>query len=463
MSTSRFLCARFPHLALVAAWRCHSELRSEPVVVGGAPELRLPVLAASAAARSSGVRPGQSLREAQQRCPGAAFVAVDEVAVARLREELLSRLYRLAPAVEVGDEAAWCDLSGRYAAHPDGAGWAIAIARCIHQMLDDDDIAVGVAASRWVAEIAARQAGPHRIRRVAAGEEAAFLAPLPLSVLPMDPAVAARLAAFGLDCVGAVANLSAADLQRQFGPVGMDLWRRARGGDGVGEWRPGGGADQAGPPRRLGERLVLEGGTGDLEVLRFTVHRSALELGDRLRRRGCRAAVVTLVCELEDAEPAGLRITPLQPPGSGAELWPVALELLGGLRLTAPVTAVRLEVEGLQPGAGRQVDLWRGGDAAGEEINGAASRLRARFGRAAVRRAELTVDPGDLPERRFRWVEPVAVGVDGEGRSVRVAGPAFAAITLAGPASGKERGRASGYRRGVVVPGVPAAMPALRR
>jgi hypothetical protein len=461
MDEPRYLCARFPHLALVAAWRSHPELRSEPVIAGGAPELRLPVLAASVAAQASGVRPGQPLREAQQRCPGAAFVAADEPAMARLREELLTRLYRLAPAVEVGDETAWCDLSGRHAAHADGAGWAIAIARSIRDLLDDDDIAVGVAGSRLVAEIAARQAGPRRIRRVAAGEEAAFLAPLPLSVLPLDPAIAARLAALGLDCVGAVANLSAGDLQRQFGPAGMDLWRRVRGEEGREEWRPGPGLGRdvspgggeadltvagavAGPPRRLGERLILDGGTGDLEALRFAVHRSALELGDRLRLRGCRAAAVTLVCELEDAEPSGLRITPLQPPGSGAELWPVALELLAGLRLTAPVTAVRLEVEGLQPGAGRQVDLWRGGDAAGEEIDGTAARLRARFGRTAVRRAELTVDPGDLPERRFRWAEPLAVEVGGESRDPRAAGPAPARAASVDP-----------------VPAVP--MPALRR
>ena len=463
MSLPRVLCARFPHLALVVAWRGHPELRSEPVIVGGAPELRLPVLAASAAARASGVHPGQPLREAQQRCPEAAFVAADEVSVAHLREELLSRLNRLAPVVEVGDEVAWCDLTGRHAAHPDSTGWAVAVARCIQELLDDDDVAVGVASSRQVAEIAARQAGPHHIRRVAPGEEAAFLAPLPLSVLPLDPAVAARLAALGLDCVGAVANLSAADLQRQFGPVGMDLWHQARGGDGRGEWSPGHGLGIPDPPRRLGERILLEGGTGDLEALRFAVHRSALDLGDRLRHHGCRAAAVILVCELEDAEPSGLRITPLQQPGSGAELWPVALELLAGMALTAPVTAVRLEVEGLRPGAGRQVDLWRGGDAAGEEIGGVASRLRARFGQTAVRRAELTVDPGDLPERRFRWIDPVAADAGGEGRGARAAGVATE-LTAAGGASEGSRGRTSEHRQVTAASGVPAAvMPLLRR
>ncbi|MGD0833252.1 MAG: hypothetical protein ABSA40_02355 [Candidatus Dormibacteria bacterium] len=433
----RVLCARYPHLALVAAWANHPELRHEPVVVGGAAELRLPVLAASAAAQAAGVRPGQPLREAQQRCPAAAFVAADEVAAARLRGALLDRLCRLAPIVEVGDEAAYCDLSGRHAAHPEESGWAVAVARSITGLLDDDGVAVGVASSRLVAGIAAGRAGSRRIRRIAPGEEAVFLAPLPLVSLAVDAGIAARLAALGLDCVGAVANLSSADLQRQFGPAGKDLWHRARGEDGVGEWPPvprSGGPEGAsplmaggamGPPRRLGERLLLEGGVGDLEALRFAVHRCALELGERLRRQGRRAAVITLVCEFDQAQAEELRIAPLQPPGSGAELWPVALELLAGLRLPTPVTAVRLEIEGLQGQVGRQVDLWRRGDAAGEEISGAASRLRARFGSAAVRRAALAVDPGDLPERRFRWADPGAeagAGGDAPARGTALRG-----------------------------------------
>ncbi|HYA00893.1 MAG TPA: hypothetical protein VEK76_11160 [Candidatus Binatia bacterium] len=416
--SARILCARHAHLALVTAWRRHPELRAEPVIVGGAPELRLPVIAASAAASASGVRPGQPLREAQQRCPAAAFVAADPAAVASIRAELLSRLCELAPIVEVGDDTTWCDLTGRHAAHRDETAWAVAIARSIAELLQDDGVAVGVAATRMVAEVAARQSGARRLHRVAPGAEAAFLAPLPLSALPLDPGMAARLAALGLDCAGAVAGLSAADLQRQFGPGGLELWRRVRGEGGVGEGWPVSRLDQG--ARQLGERVVLEGGIGDLEALRFAVHRLALGVGERLRRRGCRAAVVTLICELEEGEPVGLRTASLQRPGGGAELWPVALELLTRLRLPAPVTAVRLEVEGLEAGAGRQVDLWRG-DAAAEEIGGAASRLRARFGTSAVRRAELAVDPGDLPERRFRWADPVmeaAVARSGDGAAV---------------------------------------------
>src|SRR5260221_10175153 len=101
---TRVLCARFPHLGLLAAWRRHPELRAEPVVVGGAPELRLPVVAASAAAETAGVRAGQPLREAQQRCPAAVFVALDEAEVEALQQAAIAPLCTVSPAVEVGDD-----------------------------------------------------------------------------------------------------------------------------------------------------------------------------------------------------------------------------------------------------------------------------------------------------------------------------------------------------------------------
>ena len=94
--------------------------------------------------------------------------------------------------------------------------------------------------------------------------------PAPARLPCRRPGVSGRLVALGLDCVGAVANLSSADLQRQFGLAGKDLWHRARGEDGVGEWRrcrsgvPGDppvspgpwapAARRAAPPRRRDRR-----------------------------------------------------------------------------------------------------------------------------------------------------------------------------------------------------------------
>ena len=396
----RILCALHAHLGLVTALQRFPELHGEPVIVGGAPELRLPVVAASAAARAAGVRTGQPLRQAQQLCPAAAFVPIDPAAVTRLREAVCATLLRLAPAVEVGDDEVFCDISGRHVQHLDEAAWAAAIARALDAVLGAGSPAVGMAGSRFVARMAAMRSGPGRIRRVRPAEEAAFLAPLPLEVLPIDPAMAARLAAFGLDCLGAVAGLSPADLQRQFGPEGIRLHRLVRGEetDGV----------HVEPAAQMwSERLVLAGPVGDLEVLLQAARHCTETLGARLVERGLAAATVTLEYEVEESVPIAVAEVAPAPAGNVPEAWTVVLGLLGRLQPPGPVTAVRVEVAQLEPAGGRQTDLLRPGDSARDAVALAAGRLRARFGEAAVRRPRLALDPGDLPERRYVWEAPV--------------------------------------------------------
>jgi DNA polymerase-4 len=398
----RVLCARHPHLGLIAALRRYPELRGEPVILGGAPELRLPVVAASVAALAAGVRVGQPLRQAQQCCPAAVFVPLDPAGIVQLRAAVCAELHRLSPTVEAGDEEAFADLSGRHAEFSDEASWASALACGLREVLGVG-IAVGVAGSRFVARLAARGSHPDRIRRVRGGDEAAFLAPLPLDVLPVDPAVTARLAAFGLDCLGAVASLGPADLQRQFGPDGLRLHRLARGEDGAGI--------QPTPAQRTwSERLVLDGATGDLEILLRGVRQCATALGDRLAGEALAAGEVRVTFELEEAAPISSSGVPAAPPANTGELWTAALGLLGELQPQAPVAAVRVGVTRLTPAAGRQADLLRPGDGTREAVVATAERLRSRFGATTVRRPRLTLDPGDLPERRFTWEVPAAAG-----------------------------------------------------
>jgi hypothetical protein len=351
---------------------------------------------------AAGVRVGQPLRQAQQSCPAAVFVPLDLAGIARLRAAVCAELHRLSPTVEAGDEEAFGDLSGRHAEFSDEATWASALARGLRGVLDVE-IAVGVAGSRFVARVAARASHPGRIRRVRSGEEAVFLAPLPLDVLPVDPAVTARLAAFGLDCLGAVAGLGPADLQRQFGPDGLRIYRLARGED-------SGGVHSVPAQRAWSERLVLDGATGDLEILLGGVRHCATALGGRLIAEALAAGEVSVVFEIEEAEAISASVVPAAPSRNAGELWTAALGLLGELKPQAPVAAVRVEVTRLTPAAGRQADLLRPGDGAREAVVATAERLRSRFGAATVRRPRLALDPGDLPERRFTWEAPVVAG-----------------------------------------------------
>src|SRR4029077_12741896 len=99
-----------------------------------------------------------------------------------------------------------------------------------------------------VAWVAGRRGAPRRVRRVRPGEEAGFLAPLPVGLLPVDHHVVARLIDLGVDCLGAVAALSPAALGPQFAAEGLVAHRHARGEDGV-ELTP------YAAPRTVAERL----------------------------------------------------------------------------------------------------------------------------------------------------------------------------------------------------------------
>jgi DNA polymerase IV len=266
------------------------------------------------------------------------------------------------------------------------------------------EIAVGVASSRFVARLAARASHPGRIRRVRSGDEAAFLAPLPLDVLPVDPDITARLAAFGLDCLGAVAGLGPADLQRQFGPDGIRLHRLARGDDSA-------GILPAPAQRSWSERLVLDGATGDLEILLRGVRQCATALGVRLAAETLAAGEVSVAFELEEAAAISVSAVTAGPAGNPGELWTSALGLLGELQPQSPVAAVRVGITRLTPAAGRQADLLRPGDGDHDAVVATAERLRSRFGATTVRRPRLALDPGDLPERRFTWEVPAVAGV----------------------------------------------------
>jgi len=350
------------------------------------------------------VQAGQPLRQAQQLCPEAAFAPLDPGATGELRDAVGTALQAVSPAVEVGDEEALCDLSGRHAGFDGEPSWATAVARRLHAVLEVEPPSVGVAGSRFVARMAAQAGAPGRIRRVRPGEEAAFLAPLPLDVLPAREAVTARLAAFGLDCLGAVAALSPADLQRQFGAEGLHLHRLARGDDGE-------GVHPAAAETPWTERLVLEGASGELEVLLRAVRRCIDSLSERLRAEAVAAEEMTIAFEAEEHEAVSATARSAAPLGSAADAWLLAFGLLRGMQPVAPVAAVRVSLAGLAPAGGRQSDLLRPGDAARESIVRAAGRLRARFGDHTVRRPALAGDPGDVPERRFTWREPAAVAV----------------------------------------------------
>lgn len=240
-------------------------------------------------------------------------------------------------------------------------------------------------------------------RSIPPGGEAAFLAPLPAELLTPNRDLRARLARFGLRRIGAVAELPRSALVARFGAEGERLHARARG-------------EETDPfrPRRAAERLALvlplEPAVGELEPLRFLLHRLVAALAEQLLARGGAASRARLRLELDLAfapvgTPPELAFEqPLPEPTAEAE----AIERLLFARLErtpppAPVGRIELELAGVVPGAGQQLALFVPQAARSGRLGWQLARLVLMFGEDRIRQVELADPEAPLPEARWRW------------------------------------------------------------
>jgi DNA polymerase-4 len=142
-------------------------------------------------------------------------------------------LHQTSPLVEqMSIDEAYLDLTDQIESWDDG----IETARVLQRRVKDEvglPASLGVATNNLVAKVACNQQKPEGLTVVRPGEEAAFLAPLPVRVLwGVGPVTADRLAQIGVTTVGDLAQMPEEQLRARFGSHGTEMGRRARGIDG---------------------------------------------------------------------------------------------------------------------------------------------------------------------------------------------------------------------------------------
>lgn len=212
-------------------------LAGKAFAVGGRPEQRGVVASCSYPARNKGVHSAMPMAQAIKLCPGLIVLPARHSEYSRVSRQVMERLHRLTPLVEqISIDEAFLDVTGPFA---DGFIIASSLQATIREELSLP-CSLGVATNKLVAKIATdvgkaahrSQASPKAITVVAPGEEAAFLAPLPVDALwGVGPKTASRLAQLGITTIGELAAFPPAELKRIFGKNGQDLATHARGID----------------------------------------------------------------------------------------------------------------------------------------------------------------------------------------------------------------------------------------
>lgn len=208
-------------------------LRKRPVIIAPKGAARAAVYDMSEEAYQAGVRKHMALRSAVRICRDAAVLSPHPDRYERAMRELLRRALPYSPLIEAGegDGHLFVDVTGTGRLF----GPPVDVARRLNMQIRSD-LAMAptwsVASNKLVAKVATRLVKPIGEYVVRAGEEQAFLSPLPVWLVPgIEPDDLTRLREFNIRTISQVTAWRLEQLEVPFGNRARFLYESVRGID----------------------------------------------------------------------------------------------------------------------------------------------------------------------------------------------------------------------------------------
>jgi len=358
-------------------------LKGKPVVVGGRPNERGVVSAASYAARKFGVHSAMPLRTAYKLCPQAIFVEGHPERYREYSHKVYDVLHGFSPLVDMASiDEAYLDMTGTARLY----GPPLRAAHLLHERMKTAtqlNCSIGIAASRLVAKISSDQAKPNGVLWVVPGREPAFLAPLDVRKVPGVGKVTERnLHALGIRKVGDLARLDESFLQERFGKWGMALAGKSRGLDAGGWFDTEIGEDEG--CKSISHEHTFGEDTADVAKIESTLARLCEMVGRRLREQNLHARTIQLKLRYSDFSTITRAHSVPRATQTDNELFEEVRELFRAnwqsgrtVRLLGVHTSGWAADQQLSLIDARRHERW-------EQTMAAADRVRDRFGESAV-------------------------------------------------------------------------------
>lgn len=208
-------------------------LQEKPLIIAPMGASRALVHDMSEEAYSDGVRKGMPIKQAVRRCKSAVLLSPRPHLYQKAMGAFFKELQGYSPRIESGqtDGHFFVDVTGThrlYGPAPD-VGWRVR--RDVRKQLGINPIwALG--SNRLVSKVASRLVKPVGEYIVTPGEEASFLAPLPIDILPgIQEKELLKMREFRLTTIGALAGLGVEQLMVPFGRRCQDLHALSHGVD----------------------------------------------------------------------------------------------------------------------------------------------------------------------------------------------------------------------------------------
>jgi DNA polymerase IV len=352
------------------------------------------VAAVSPEAQRVGLQIGLSPGRARALCPDVHLLPLDEARLRAADDRLLEVLWTFTNRVEIDDGAypqqAVCSLDlGRLKA--EDAGYLGE--RLIEEIGAQTGMSasVGLARGKFPAYIAALSAPPDEVMAVPRGEEAGFVAPHPVDLLPLSKDAARTLRLLYIRTLGELAALPRQAISGQFGRTGKLLHLLASGHDP----RPVNARRQ---PAAEMVTWAFDDPISDRTRLDAVIHHLAGEMAGRLDMRVSALHALALTLHLEDGIARTERLHLLQPVASAQGVAETVMRLVDRKKITGGVVEMAVCATHLVPNLPRQLELFAQRPARGQLIH-LARTLAERHGDCFYAAAELERS-SLLPERR---------------------------------------------------------------
>ena len=324
-----------------------------------------------------------SMAHALRLCPQLIVVSSRRRIYGEASKQVMARLHKLTPLVEqISIDEAFLDIS-------DMTDSPERLARRLQAGIRDElnlPCSIGIAANKLVAKIAtevgkkAAQSGtpPFALTIVPAGEEAAFLAPLPSEMLwGVGPKTAARLNELGIHTVGDIAKWPESELIRLFGENGRELSRHAKGIDD----RP---IVTEREIKSISQEETFVRDVRDDKSLEKTLREQSTEVARQLRKNNLAGTTIKLKIRWPDFTTLTRQVTLSQPTDQDENISKAALDLMRAVRKSGQaVRLIGVGVSGLGPPI-RQLSLWDSGSEKSRRLQEAVDALKAKYGEKAI-------------------------------------------------------------------------------
>ena len=302
--------------------------RGKPLAVGGSPEKRGAVAAASYEARKFGVHSAMPSRTAVQRCPHLIFVRPRFEVYRGVSEQIRDVFKRFTDLVEpLSLDEAYLDVTVNKA----GMSSATEIAQQIKDLIQAETsltASAGVSINKFLAKTASGMNKPDGLTVILPDQAESFIETLAIEQFyGIGPATTEKMHQLGIQTGLDLKQWAELDLVQQFGKVGTFYYQIVRGND-----------ERPVNPNRIrksiGTETSFDPDLDDKAAIEKALAGIAQEVHQRLNKHGAQGRTITLKVKLADYRRMTRSRTLFKFITSKLEILDLSLELLNSVELS---------------------------------------------------------------------------------------------------------------------------------